>query len=322
MRQRARWLLLALCLAPFVTATLAQPFPSRPIRIVTGQAAGGHTDALARAIATAMSEVLQQPVVVENRGGAGGTIAAEMVARSPADGYTLLLAGSSNLGMGLLVNGRARYDARSFDSIGAIARVPYAMAVHASVPARTIGELVAYARRNPGKLNFVTSGPGSTSSLGLAMLRRASGVDIVAVAYKGSGTAVNDFLSGQVQVMFTDLSLLSALASGGAVRVLAVATARRVATAPTLPTVEEQGFAGLAIEPWYGLVAPAGTPDATIARLAASLRESLGTPGVRAQFERLGYAAMDGTPAELDAIIDAEVRTFQPVIEAERRLAR
>lgn len=322
MKLLARWLLPALALAFLVEASLAQPFPSRPIRIVTGQAAGGHTDALARAIATGMSEVLKQPVVVENRGGAGGTIAAEMVARSQADGHTLLLAGSSNLGLGLLVNRHARYDASSFDSIGGIARVPYAIAVHASVPARTVGDLVAYARKNPGKLNFVTSGPGSTSSLGLAMLKRTSGVDMVAVAYKGSGTAVNDFLGGQVQVMFTDLSLLSSLASSGVVRVLAVASHRRVATAPSVPTVEEEGYAELVMEPWYGLVAPAGTPVQTIAMLAASVRESLRGADVRAQFERLGYASLEGTPEELDAIIEHEVRTFQPVVEADRRLSR
>jgi tripartite-type tricarboxylate transporter receptor subunit TctC len=310
---------LAFSLLISMEAVLAQPFPSRPIRIVAGQAAGGHTDALARVIATEMSGLLKQPVVVENRGGVGGTIAAEAVARSQPDGYTLLLAGSSNLGMGLLVNKSVQYDARSLVSVGGIARVPYAIAVHASVPARTLGELVAYARANPGKLNFVTSGPGSTSSLGFEMLKRAGGIDMVAVAYKGSGVAVNDFVAGHVHVMFTDLSMLSSLATRGSARVLAVAARTRVPTAPSLPTVGEEGFADLVIEPWYGLVAPAGTPPETIGILSSSLRESLRAPDVRRHFDRLGYLPLESSPAELDAIIDREVRTLQAYVETERR---
>lgn len=302
-----------------VVPAQAQPFPSRPIRLVVGQAPGGHSDVLARAIAQGMSEALGQSVVVENRGGAGGTIGADIVAHSPADGYTLLLAGSNNLGLAFLVSKDLRYASGDFASVGGVARVHYAIAAHSSIPGDSIADIVAYARANPGRLTYVTSGPTSMSALGFDTLRRSANIDIVAIAYKGSGSAVNDFLSGRVQMMFTDLSMLATLAAKGSVRLVAVAGSARTSLAPGVATVAEQGFAELAIEPWYGIVVPSGTPPGAVARLSSALRDSLQAPQVKDLFERSGYVALDPTPASLDALIEREVEKFQSLVEAQAR---
>ena len=292
----------------------AESYPSRPIRLMVGQAPGGHSDVLGRIIAQRFAVTLRQPVVVENRGGAGGTIAAEAVARSAADGYTLLFAGSNNLGLALLVDKDLRYGAQDFAPIGAIARVSYALAVNSAIPATNIAELVAFARANPGKLNYATSGAASMSSLGFDMLKRAAAIDIVAVPYKGSGAAVNDFLSGHVHMMFTDLSMLATLASTGSVRLIAVSGSKRSAMAPDVATVAEQGHPELAIEPWYGLVAPAGTPADIVAKLNEALRDCLRAPEVRSQFERLGYVPIESSAEQLDAMIEQETKSFRSVV--------
>ena len=297
----------------------AQAYPTRPIRLMVGQVPGGHSDVLGRLVAHGMAEVLKQPVVVENRGGAGGIIAAETVAKSAADGYTLLLAGSNNLGLALLIVDNLKYGAHDFASIGAIARVSYGLAVHRSVPATSIAELVAYARANPGKLNYAMSGPGSTSALGFDLLKGTAGIDMVPIPYKGSGAAVNDFVSGQVHLMFTDLSMLAALATNGSARVIAVAGSSRSPLAPSVPTVGEQGFPVLAVEPWYGIVAPAGTPADIVAKLNAALHESLRSREVRHHFEKAGYVAIESTPAQLDAIIKRETRAFESLIDSDNR---
>ena len=308
-------------LAPALPA-LAQSYPARPVHLLVGQAPGGHSDVIGRIIAQRLGEILKQPVVVENRGGAGGTIAAEAVARSPADGYTLLFAGSNNLGLALLVIRDLRYTAQDFASVGAIARVPYALAVHPRVPARNLAELVAYAQAHPGKLNYATSGPGSMSGLGFEMLKRAAGIDMVAIPYKGSGPAAKDLVAGQVDMAFTDLSMLASLAGNGSVRLIAVASTKRSDAVADVATVTEQGHPELAIEPWYGLAAPAGTPRDVVARLNDALRRALRSPDVRGQFDRLGFTPIESTPEELDAIIEREVRTFEALIDPDLKARR
>jgi tripartite-type tricarboxylate transporter receptor subunit TctC len=300
----------------------SQTFPARPIRLVVGQATGGHSDVIARTLAQRMSETLKQPIIVENRGGAAGTIAAEAVARAPADGYTLLLSASSNLGLGLLVTKDLRYSVADFASVGGIARVTYGIAVHTSIPVTNLAGFADHARKHPGMINYATSGPASMSALGFDKLKRAANLDMVAVAYKGSGAAVSDFMSGHVHAMFTDFAMLTNLAASGNVRLLAVASSVRSPLAPHIATVGEQGFAELAIEPWYGLAVPAATPSPVIGRLNAALREALHSTEVRAQFERLGYTVFDSTPADLDATIEREAKFFQPLAEPDGRLMR
>jgi len=297
------------------TSSLAESYPIRPIRVIVGQAPGGHSDVLARIIAERFSEILKQPVIVENRGGAGGTIGAEAVARAPADGYSLLLAGSSNLSLASILVKDLRYGVRNFAPVGTIARVSYGLAVRARLPVTTLAELVAYVRAHPGELNFGSSGVGSISSLGLELLKGAAGLDIVHVPYKGSAIAVNELVSGRIDMMFTDLSLLAPLANRGALRLIAVAGAERSSAVPDVATVTEQGFPELAMEPWYGIVAPAGTPPDIIAKLSDTLIQTLRTQEVRKRFDSLGFVSIETSPDELAAMVREETKTFGALID-------
>ena len=293
----------------------AQPYPTRPIRLVVGQAPGGHSDVIGRIVGPKLAEILKQPVVIENRGGAGGTIGAEMVARAPYDGYTLLLGGSSNLAIVAALAGEARYDpTRDFVPIGGAAIVPYALAVSPSVPATTVSKLLAYARAHPGRLTYGSSGVGSTSSIAVEWLKSAAGVDIVHVPYRGLAPAVVALLSGEIDLVFADLFLLTPHAKAGTLRLLAAAGARRASAAPGLPTVAEQGIPGFAIEPWSGIVAPAGTPPEVVATLSSGLRQALQTPEVRQRFEEFGYDPIVDTPAQFGAFIRSDIERYATVI--------
>ena len=216
----------------------AQSFPARPIKLVIPQPAGGHSDAIGRIVGPRLAEILQQPVVIDNRGGAGGTIGAELVARAPRDGYTLLLGGSNNLAIAVAMGMDTRYDpVRDFVPVGGVASIPYALAVRAGIPASTMAELLAYARAHPGRLNYGSSGVGSTSSLALEWIKSAAGVAIVHVPYRLTAQAVLALLGGEIDVIVTDLSLLAPHAKEGTLRILAVAGAKRAAAAPQIPTV-------------------------------------------------------------------------------------
>src|SRR6185295_4677366 len=246
-------IVLAIALA-FVPAAVAQsqPYPTRPIKLVIPQASGGHSDVIGRILGPKLAEILQQPVVIDNRAGAGGTIGADLVARAPRDGYTLLLGGSNNLSIAVTLTGEARYDpVRDFAPIGGVAVVPYALAVRAGVPATTLTELLTYARAHPGRLNYGSSGIGSTSSLTVEWIKSATGVNIVHVPYRVTAQAVLALLSAEIDVVVTDLSLLTPHAKAGTLRILAVAGEKRAAAAAEVPTVAEQGIPGFAIEAWY-----------------------------------------------------------------------
>jgi tripartite-type tricarboxylate transporter receptor subunit TctC len=280
------------------------------------QAAGGHSDVIGRTVGQKLAEILKQPVVVDNRGGAGGTIGAALVARAPGDGYTLLLGGSNNLAIALSLPGEARYDpARDFVPIGGVASVPYVLAVSLRVPATTVPELVAYASGHPGRLTYGSSGVGSTSSLAVEWIKSAAGVDIVHVPYRGTGQAVMALLNGEIDMVVTDLSLLGPHAKAGTLRLLAAAGKKRASAAPDLPTVAEQGLPGFAIDAWYGLVAPAGTPPEVIAKLSSALSETLRAPGVRQRFEEMGYEPILDTPAQFGALIRADMDKYATVVK-------
>lgn len=297
------------------SASLAELYPARPLRLIVGQPPGGHSDALGRIVAQRFSEILKQPVVVENRGGAGGTIGAEMAARAPADGYTMLFAGSNNLGLASATMKDLRYTPLDFAPVGTIARVSYGLAVNAKYPIATIGDLVAYCRAHPGKLNYASTGVASTSSLVFELLKRAADVDIVHIPYKGSAIAVNELVSGRIDMMFTDLSALIPLAGSGSVRLIAVAGDKRSSAAADVPTVAEQGYPELAMEPWYGVVVPAGTPADIVAKLNDTLIQTLRTPEIRQRFDRLGYVPLESTAEELGAVIRTEMKTFEALLE-------
>ncbi len=313
-------------LAPLVVAfalaflpsahSVAETYPAKPVRLVVPLAPGGQADIIGRTLGRELAEILKQPVVVENRGGIGGAVGAEFVARAPGDGYTLLLGGLNNLAISVSLVKELRYDpARDFVPIGGAAVVPYALAVNANLPVATIAELIAYARAHPGRLTYGSSGTGSVSSLAAEMFKSAADVDILHVPFRGSAPAVTALVSGQVDMMFADLSLLAPHAKAGTLRLLAAAGARRSPAAPDLATVAEQHIPGFAIEPWYGIVAPAGTPGEVVAKLSRALGLALQAPGVRQRFQQQGYEPFARTPAELGALILSDIEVHATLIK-------
>ena len=304
-----------IALAFFAAAAAAQTFPSRPIRLVIPQPPGGHSDVIGRTLQPKLAEILQQPVVIDNRGGAGGTIGAEAVARAAGDGHTLLLGGSNNLSIAVSLLPEVRYDPlKDFTPIGGVANVPYALAVRAGLPIDTLGELIAYARAHPGKLNYGSSGVGSTSNLAVEWIKSATGVNLVHVPYRVTAQAVLALLASEIDVAVSDLSQLAPHARKGTLRILGVAGARRAAAAPEIPTVAEQGLPGFAINAWYGIVAPASAPPAIVSKLADALRETLDSPEVRQKFEDAGYETIADTPEEFGAFIRSDVERYAKVI--------
>jgi tripartite-type tricarboxylate transporter receptor subunit TctC len=293
----------------------AEMFPSRPIKLVIPQPPGGHSDVVGRTLQPKLAELLQQPVVIDNRGGAGGTIGAEAVARAAPDGYTLLLGGSNNLSIAVALLTEVRYDPlRDFVPVAGVAVVPYGLAVRAGLPIDTFAELLAYAREHPGRLNYGSNGVGSTSNLALEWIKSATGVNIVHVPYRVTTQAVLALLAGEVDVVVSDLSLLVPHAKAGTLRILAVTGEKRAASTPEIPTVAEQGIAGFAIDAWYGIVAPVGTPPDVVTKLAGALRETLRSPEVQQKFRESGYETIVDTPSQFGALIRADVERYSKVI--------
>ncbi|MEO8305007.1 MAG: tripartite tricarboxylate transporter substrate binding protein [Betaproteobacteria bacterium] len=301
--------------AIFSANGFAQSYPTRPIKLVVAQAAGGQTDVVARMVTQRLSEILKQPVVVENRGGVGGTIGADYVAKAPADGYTILVGGPSNLAIAVALFKSLPYDpVRDFVPIGGVARVPYALAVNSKVPAKTIEELVSYARAHPGRLTYASAGNGSNSNLASELFKSMAGIDIVEIPYKGSAPGLADLVGGQVDIMFTDLSLILPHARAGTLRLLAGAGDKRSASLPDLPTMGEQGFPGFAIEPWYGLLAPAGVPPAIIGRLDEALAQVLRSDEIRQRILQHGYEPIDESPAAMGASIRSDIAKYSILV--------
>ncbi|HJU21042.1 MAG TPA: tripartite tricarboxylate transporter substrate binding protein [Casimicrobiaceae bacterium] len=309
-------LLLAAAIAMLPVASVhGQPYPARPVHLIVPQPPGGQADVLGRVVGGRLSTFLGQSVIVENRGGANGTIGASIVARAPADGLTLLLAQSSNLPLASLLMKDLPYRVDDFAAVGAIGRISYALAVHPRLPVRTIPELVAYARAHPGELNYASSGVASTSNIVFETLKRAENIDMVHIPFNGSAKAVNELASGRVDAVLTDLQHLLPLARDGTLRVIAVAGTVRSRPAPDVATVGEEGYPQLAVEPFYGIVAPAGTPAPIIAKLSDALQRTLETSAVRSALDRLGIAALQTTPSQFADMIRAELGTYRTLIE-------
>ncbi len=309
----AALLLLALA-ALLPRLATAEDFPSRPITLVVPYAAGGGNDVIARAVAGRMSAVLGQQIVIENRGGAGGTIATRQVAKAEPDGYTLLIA-TSSLAINPSLYPNVGYDPRKdFAPIGLIASSSNIVLVHPSVPVRSIAELIALAREQPGKLDFASTGSGSSVQLSAELFAAMAGIRLNHVPYKGSAPALNDLVGGHVAMMFSTMASAVGLARSDKVRALAVTGARRSQLFPELPTVADAGLPGYAAELHYGIVAPAGTPAAAVARLNAALNVALRDDGVRGRLATDGAEAQPSTPAEYAADIAAEESKWSDII--------
>jgi tripartite-type tricarboxylate transporter receptor subunit TctC len=299
-------------------SALSQDYPTRPIRIVVPFPPGAGTDIVGRAVAQSLSEAWKQSMVVDNRPGAGGTIAGEMVARGNADGYTLLLGNVSTLAIAKALNPRLAYDPlRDFAPITLITTSENVLVIHPSIPATSVKDLIGYAKANPRKLNYGSSGNGTTSHLGGAMFAHATGIEMTHVPYKGSAPMLTDLLGGQLQLAFSSVPTALPHIRSGRLRALAVTRPQRSATLPELPTVEEAaGLKGFEISLWQGIVAPAAVPRAIVEKLSRQIAESLREPGLKGRLTAQGLDAVGNTPEQFSAYMRAEIAKWTQVVKA------
>jgi tripartite-type tricarboxylate transporter receptor subunit TctC len=300
-----------------VSAAPADPaYPSRPVRLIVAVPPGGAADFTARIVAQKLAEALGQNVVVENRGGAGGTIAADLASKSTADGYTLLWSSVTTHGVGPVLYRKLPYDPiRNFTHIGRAASLPMIMVVHLGVPASTVKDLIALAKSKPNTLHFASSSSGSLPHLVGEMFRTNTGAPIVHVPYKGSGPAVVDLAAGNVQVMFDAPPALYGQIKAGRLRVLASVYSKRNELFPEAPTLAELGYPGLEGVIWYGVSGPSGVPASVTKRLSEELRRLLAARDVRERFGQQGAIPTPGTPQEYIAFIKAELAKWAPVVQ-------
>jgi tripartite-type tricarboxylate transporter receptor subunit TctC len=296
-------------------AAPAQDYPTRPIVLVSPFPPGGSVSLVARIVAERMSETLGQSIVVENRGGAGGTIGARYVTKSAPDGYTLLLGYTGTLAIGPTLYTTAGFEPRKdFAAVGRIGSAPTMLVVHPSLPVHSVAELIAYARTNPGKVNFGSAGIGTVGHLAGELLATMAGVKLTHVPYKGTGPALTDLLGGHIPMMFTPIPTAHGQAEAGLLRALAVSSAQRSKLLPDLPTVAESGLPGYEAALRYGLVAPAGTPRAIVERLNKELRLALAADDVRMRLATDGAEVLPSTPEEYAADIDREETKWSRIV--------
>ncbi len=292
------------------------PFPARPIKILVGFSAGGGNDVVARIIAQKLSESLGQPVIVDNRPGASGLIAADVLAKSPPDGLTLMVASQTTYAVAPALYKSVAFDApKDVAGVALLGASPMVLVVHPSVAAKSAAELIALAKSRPGVLNFGSGGVGTSPHMAGALFMSMADVKMVHVPYRGEAPAIVDLLSGQLPVLFANLSASIGHVKSGALRALAVASLQRAAAAPELPTLAESGLPGFEVETWFGLTAPAGTPRELISRLNAEVLKALASPDVRQKFAELGMSVGGGTPERLDAYIRSEAVKWTKVIQ-------
>jgi tripartite-type tricarboxylate transporter receptor subunit TctC len=303
----------------FITNAAAQqqPYPTKPIRLIVAYPAGGSADLIGRAVNERLAKRLGQPVIVDNRGGGSGIIGAEIAARAPADGYTLLVATVSMLAVNVsLYRALPYHPERDFAPVSMLGSTPYLLAVHPTVPARSVAQLLAHAKANPGKLTFGSSGVGSGGHLATELFKHMAGIDILHVPYKGVGPATTDVLGGQIGMLLGGISVLKTHADGGRLRGLAVSTIKRTAIAPEIPTLDEAGVKGYQSKSWNALVAPRQTPAAIVQRINTELVAVLKSPQVADQLKSLGIEPEPGTPAELAGYIREEIVRFRELVLA------
>jgi len=295
----------------------SQTFPNRPIRIVVGFAPAGPADVMARLIGQHLTSILGQGVVIDNRPGAGGTIGARAVAESDPDGYTLLLGNTSTLVISPLIYKNVNYDpVKGFAAIAALGTTSNLLIVNPALPVKSVGELVALARAHPGKLNYASAGIGTPPHLIGEMFKQRLNLDVVHVPYKGAAPALQDVIAGHVQMMFATASSVVPHIRDGKVRPLAVATLKRTAVLPDIPTIDELGIKNFDVTTWHGLVAPAHTPKDVIATLNRALAAALDDPDAKTSLAALGVDVIGGTPEEFAAYIKSEIPKWAAIIKA------
>jgi tripartite-type tricarboxylate transporter receptor subunit TctC len=305
----------SLMAAPLVGAqSAAQSFPNKPIRFVVPFPPGGGNDILARALAPKMSEILGQQVVVDNRAGAGGNIGADFVAKSPADGYNIVIA-SNQVTMNPWIYSKLPFDiAKDFSPIAQIASVPMLLAIHPEVPAKNLQEFIALAKAKPGSLNYSTPGLGTPQHIAFEVFNFDAGVKVTHVPYKGTSPSIVDLIGGQVQATIGTMASLEQHVKTGKVRAIAVSTPQRSPTMPDVPTIEEGGLKGYNVPLWYSVLAPANTPKEIVAKISASIRDALKDPQTKAQLERQGFVESYLDPAQMTALIKQDLTYWQKAI--------
>jgi tripartite-type tricarboxylate transporter receptor subunit TctC len=298
-----------------VTSAEAQQYPSRPIRFVMAYPPGGSSDALARPIANEMTKGLGQPVLLEYKPGGGSTIGADFTAKSPPDGYTIVLLLTAHAVNATLMP-KLPYDTmKDFTPITLAAVAPLVVEVNAQSPIRTLRELIDAARSNKGKINYASAGPGNTSHLAVELFKMTVGVDMTHVPYKGSGPAITAILGREVDLMFDAIGSSLPQIQAGRFRALAVTTATRSPVLPNVPTVQEAGVPGFDVSVWYGVFAAAGTPQPIVQKLNAEFIRAMNVPEVKERVEALGYQVVGSTPAQLDAHVRSEITRWARVVK-------
>jgi tripartite-type tricarboxylate transporter receptor subunit TctC len=293
----------------------AQSYPTKPIRLIAPFSAGGALDLIARAIGQKLSDSTGRSVIVDNRAGASGAIGSELVARAAPDGYTLLLGATTTHGINPALNPKLGYDPiRDFTPISLVATIPHVLVVHPALPAKSVQELVKLAKSRPG-MAYGSAGHGSPHHLAIEMLKGMAHLDLVHVAYKGSAPAMNDLMSGQIQLMSVELTAAAAYIKEGRMRPIAIAASQRV-PGTDLPTVAEAGYPGFEVTAWYAVFGPAAMPEPVVSRLHAEIVKAVAEPDVRDRFRSLGATPVGSRPAELASHVRAELARWTRVIKA------
>ena len=314
-----KFLVAAFCAASMLQsgALMAQAWPSKPIRMMVPFPPGGSTDIVARIVAQKLSERLGQSIIIENRGGGGGTIGTAAVAKAAPDGYSLAVASTSTHVVAPGVYPKLEYDpVKDFAPVGLMAVSPYLLVVNPAVNAKSLKELVVLAKQQPGKLNYASAGIGSTTHLAMEMLKAATGTFMLHIPYSGNGPAGTAVVGGQVEILFGSLPALLPHAKSGRVRALAVGTPKRSPSLPDVPTVAESGYPGFDASLWLAIMAPAGTPQPVIDRLNKELVTLIAAPETREALDKAGAEPLSGTPAELAAMIRDGIPKYARVIKA------
>jgi tripartite-type tricarboxylate transporter receptor subunit TctC len=292
-------------------------YPTKPIRLIVAFPPGGSTDIIARLVGQKLGERLGQQVIIDNRGGAGGTIGTEIAARAAPDGYTLTMGTTSTHVIAPAAYASVKYDPiKDFAPITLVASTPYLLVLHPGVQAKTLKEFISLVKSQPGKFNYASAGTGSTTHLAMEMLKSAAGMDIVHVPYNGNGPAGTAVMGGQVQALFGSMPAVLPHAKAGRVRPIAVGTAKRSPALPEVPTVAESGFPGFEVSLWLGFFAPKGTPEPVLKKLHEELSAVAKSPEMKEQFERNGADPVTTTPAELSKLMKAELDKYSKVIKA------
>jgi tripartite-type tricarboxylate transporter receptor subunit TctC len=294
--------------------TSAANYPDHPIRVIVSVPAGGGVDTVTRLVTAKMQTILGQPMVVENRAGVGGSIAADYVFHSPPDGYTLLASQPSPITTNPLLFKSLNYDPAQLVAVAIMSHIPNVVLVRKDFPAKTLQELIAYAKANPGKVNYASQGIGTTSHTTAELFQKITGTKMTHVPYKGTAPAVTDLLAGNVDLMFNELASSIELYKSGRARILAVTVNHHVAALPGIPTLEEAGVSGCDSDTWHALTAPPKTPDDVVAKLNAAANKAMQDPDLLARFSQLSISPGGGSPAEAAAFIKSETTRWSDVI--------